>query len=117
MRSRMRRRIVGIAIAAASVLTIAGTTAATASALVRGPAAATFNFGRGGTFPQVTPPGVSTASFIGGLAVSAAVIALVGWLALRMDRRSGARLALAPNDATAGERREASTEDQERRAA
>jgi hypothetical protein len=115
MRSRIRRRIVAFAIAAASALTIAGTTAATASALVRGHAAATMNFGRGGTFPQVTPPGVSAASVIGGLAVSAVAIALVAWLALRSDRRARTQLALAPSNPSDGE--SLRSEDQERKAA
>jgi hypothetical protein len=117
MRSRMRRRIVAFAIAAVSALTIVGTTAATASALVRGHAAATMNFGRGGTFPQVTPPAVSTAAVIGGLAMSVALIALVAWMALRSDRQARAQLALAPGDTSTGEARRAGSEDQERKAA
>jgi apolipoprotein N-acyltransferase len=117
MRSRMRRRIVAFAVAAASALTIAATTAATASALVRGHAAATMHFGRGGTFAQFTPPAFSLGSFIGGLAISAAVIAIVAWLALRSDRRSRARLALAPTGPANAERAPLSNEDHERKAA
>ena len=117
MRSRMRRRIVAFAAAAASALTIAATTAATASALVRGDAAATMHFGRGGTFAQLTPPGFSVGSFIGGLAVSAAVIALVAWVAIRSDRRSRAHLALAPSEPAHAERSALSSEDHERKAA
>ncbi len=117
MRSRMRRRIVAFAVAAASALTIAATTAATASALVRGHAAATMHFGRGGTFAQLTPPAFGLGSFIGGLAISAAVIALIAWVALRSDRRSRAQLALAPSEPASAERSPLSSEDHERKAA
>ena len=116
MRSRIRRRIVAFVIAAASALTIAGATAATASALVRGHADAAMNFGRGGVFPSITPPAVSVVTVIGGVAVSAAVIALVTWVALRSDRRSRAQLALA-SSGPSGESRQTGTPDQERKAA
>ena len=117
MRSRMRRRIVAFAVAAVSALTIVGTTAATASALVRGHAAAQMNFGRGGVFPVPPSSGVDVAALIGGLAISAAIIALVTWAALRADSRSRARLSLAPTGSSVEAGRPVSTEDQERKAA
>jgi hypothetical protein len=113
MRSRIRRRIVAFVIAAASALTIAGASAATASALVRGHAAAVMNFGRGGVFPETTAPAVTV---IGGLAISAAVIALVTWVALRSDRRSRAQLALAASGRS-GKSRQTGAPDHERKAA
>jgi hypothetical protein len=117
MRSRMRRRIVAFAVAAVSALTIVGMTAATASALVRGHAAAQMNFGRGGVFPVPPSSGVDAAAFIGGIAISAAIAALVVFVALRADDRSRARLSLAPSGPTIDGSRPASTEDRERKAA
>ena len=80
MRSRMRRLIVAFAAAIVSALTIVGATAATASALVRGQAGAQMNIGRGGVFPVPSSSGFDTAAFIGGVAISAAVIALVAFV-------------------------------------
>ena len=117
MRSRMRRRIVAIVAAAVSALAIVGTTAATASAMVRGHAAAQMNFGRGGVFPVLPSSGLNVASLIGGLAISAAVIGLIAWLALRSDRGSRAQLALATGDSSADESRSVSPGDRERKAA
>ena len=117
MRSRMRRRIVAFAVATVSALTIVGTTAATASALVRGHAAAQMNFGRGGVFPVPPSSGLDVAALIGGLAVSVAVIALVTWVALRADDRSRARLSQAPSGSSADGSRPVSSEDHERKAA
>lgn len=117
MRSRMRRRIVAFAVAAVSALTIVGTTAATASALVRGHAAAQMSLGRGGVFPVPPSSGVDVAALIGGLAISAAIIALVTWMVLRADNRSRAGLSLAQGGPSVDAVRPASTEDHERKAA
>ena len=117
MRSRMRRRMMAFAVAAVSALAILGTTAATASALVRGHAAAQMNFGRGGVFPVPSSSGFDTATFIGGVAISAAIVALVVFVALRADRRSRARLSLAPSGPSVDAGRSVSAEDHERKAA
>ena len=117
MRSRMRRRIVAFAVAAVSALTIVGMTAATASALVRGHAAAQMNFSRGGVFSAPPSSSVDAAAFIGGIAISAAIAALVVFVALRADNRSRARLALAPSGPSIDGSRPVSSEDQERKAA
>jgi hypothetical protein len=117
MRSRMQRRIVAFAVAAVSALTIVGVTAANASALVRGHAAAQMNFGRGGVFSVPPSSGVDAAAFIGGIAISAAIVALVAFVALRADSRSRARLALAPSGPSIDGSRPVSSEDQERKAA
>jgi apolipoprotein N-acyltransferase len=117
MRSRMRRRIVAFAVAAVSALTIVGTTAATASALVRGHAAAQMNFGRGGVFSAPPSSGVDVAALIGGIAISAAIVALVVFVALRLDDRSRARPSLVSSGPSIEGSRPVSTEDHERKAA
>jgi hypothetical protein len=102
-----------------STLALLATTAAVAAAtvptgFVGGHA---MNVGRGGIF-RVTPPSDwSTVSILGGLAITAAVIALVAWIAIRSDSQSRARPALAPSDSSSGETRPARTEDHERKAA
>ena len=116
MRSRMRRRIAAFALAAVSALTIVGATAASASALVRGHAAH-MSLGRGGVFPVPSSSGVDIAALIGGLAISAAMIALVTWVALRADNGSRVRLAVAPGGTSVDGGRPVSTEDHERKAA
>jgi hypothetical protein len=119
MTSRMRRRVVTAVAAAFSALALLATTAAVAAATV--PAGFVgghaMNVGRGGVFRVTPPSGWSTASTLGGLAISAAVVALVAWVAIRSDNRARARLALAPSDSSTGQARPAGTEDQERKAA
>jgi hypothetical protein len=113
----MRRRIVAFAVAAVSALTIVGMTAATASALVRGHAAAQMNFGRGGVFSVPPSSGFDAAAFIGGVVISAALAALVVFVALRADNRSRARLSLASSGPSVDGSRPAGAEDHERKAA
>ncbi len=119
MTSRMRRRVVTVVVAAFSAVALLATTAAVAAAtvptgFVGGHA---MNVGRGGIFRVTPPSGWSTASILGGLAISAAVIALVAWVAIRSDNRSRARFALAPSGSSAGEIRPVRSEDHERKAA
>lgn len=117
MRTRMRRRIVAFAVATMSALTIVGLTAAAASALVRGHAAAQMSFGRGGVFPVPPSSGVDAAALIGGIAISAAIIALFVYAALRADSRSRARLSVAQGGSLVDDSRSVRTEDHERKAA
>ena len=119
MTARMRRRMVTVFAAGFSTLALLATTAAVAAAtvptgFVGGHA---MNVGRGGIFGVTPPSDWSAVSILGGLAISAAVIALVAWVAIRSDSRSRARLALAPSDSSAGEIRSARSEDHERKAA
>jgi hypothetical protein len=122
MRSRMRRRVVAFAVAVASALTILGASAATASALVRGHAAAEMHFGRGGVFPV---SGLSGASQVYAAVIAIAAMGLVTWITLRADRRSRARLAPVTSAAPVGHRgpetnggsETSSAEDRDRKAA
>ena len=119
MTFRMRRRIVTIVVAAFSAVALLATTAAVAAAtvptgFVGGHA---MNVGRGGIFGVTPPSDWSAVSILGGLAITAAVVALVAWIAIRSDNRSRARLALAQSDSSAGENRPARSEDHERKAA
>ena len=59
-----------------------------------GPLGSTTNVGRGGVFVTMTPVAASTAGIIGGIAVTALVIALVAFLAL--GSRASKRGELAP---------------------
>jgi hypothetical protein len=59
-----------------------------------GPANAAINVGRGGVFVKTTPVAASTAGIIGGIAVTAFVIALVAFLSL--GGRASRRGELAP---------------------
>ena len=88
---------------------------ASASALVRGHAAAEMNFGRGGVSAVPSSSGFDAAAFIGGIVISAAVIALVAFVALRADARSRARLSLAPGGPSVDAGRPVSTEDHGRK--
>ena len=118
MTSRMRRRLVAFAVAALSAMTLLVTSAGVALATVPGGLTdgQGMNVGRGGIFNVTPPTDWSALSILGGLAISAALIALIVWLGMRSDNRARTRLALAPASG-AGETRPARTEDQERRAA
>lgn len=59
-----------------------------------GPVGSATNVGRGGVFVETTPAAESTAGIIGGMAVTALVIALVAFLAL--GSRASRRGELAP---------------------
>jgi hypothetical protein len=113
----MRRLVVTLAVAAASVLTLL---AATAVALATVPGGLVEgqgqNIGRGGVFTVTTLSGWSTLAVIGGLAISAAAIAFVAWIGISSDRRAGTRLELVAGGASP-EEAPASREDRERKAA
>jgi len=119
MTSRMRRLPVAFAVTAVSAMTLLVTSAGVALATVSGGPTdgQVMNIGRGGVF-SVTPPPTdwSTLSILGGLAISAALMALVAWIGIRSDAKAHARLARAPAGGI-GEARPARTEDQERKAA
>lgn len=117
MTSRMRRLVVTLAVAGASVLTLLATTAVALATvpggLVDGQGQ---NIGRGGAFTVTTLSGWSTLAVIGGLAISAAAMALVAWVGISSDNRARARLRLVSSGASP-EEAPASREDSERRAA
>jgi hypothetical protein len=119
MTASMQRRIAAFAVAALSAAALLAAAAAAAVATVPGGLVdgQGTNIGRGGVFTVTPPTGWSTVSILGGLAISAALMALVAWLGIRSDRRARARLALAPGGSLAGETRSARIEDQERRKA
>ena len=118
MKARMRRDLVMVVAGVASALTLLATMAAGAMATVPGGLVdgQGQNIGRGGGFTVTTLSGWSALDVLGGLAVSAAAVALVAWLGISSDRRARAQLALAPGVAS----REAAKEravDRERKAA
>jgi hypothetical protein len=117
MRS-MRRHLVTLSVTLVSALTVLATTAATALATVPGGLAdgQGQNIGRGGVFTVTTLSGWSALEVVGGLAISAAAVALVAWLGIRSDNRARARLVLAPSGTTA-EATAAQAAEQERKAA
>jgi hypothetical protein len=80
----------GVAYAAAAPLR--GGAAATYVAVA--PADSAINAGRGGVFVKTTPAAASTAGIIGGIAVTALVVALIAFLAL--GSRASRRGELAP---------------------
>ena len=100
MTSRMRRRLVAFAVAAVSAMTLLVVSAGVALATVPGGLTdgQGMNVGRGGIFNVTPPTDWSTLSIIGGLAISAALIALIAWLGIRADRNARTRLALAPDE-------------------
>ena len=60
------------------------------------------NIGRGGAFTVTTLSGWSTLAVIGGLAISAAAMALVAWVGISSDNRARARLRLVSSGASGG---------------
>ena len=118
MTSRMRRLLVAFAVTAVSAMTLLVTTAGVALATVSGGLTdgQGMNVGRGGVFNVAPPTDWTTLSILGGLAISAALMALVAWIGIRSDTKARARLALAPGSGI-GETLPARTEDQERKAA
>ena len=81
-------------VAAAPYAPAAGTTAGRGGVAFAPYAPTAGTVGRGGVFVRTTPVATSTAGIIGGIAVTALVIALVSFLAL--GRRASRRGELAP---------------------
>lgn len=118
MNSRIRRLLGTLLVTVMSALTLLATFAAAALATVPGGLVdgQGQNIGRGGGFTVTTLSGWSTLDIIGGLAISAAAMALVAWVGFRSDRRARARLVLAPSGSSS-EEASAHAEDQKRKAA
>jgi hypothetical protein len=118
MRATIPRRLVAIAVTALSAVTLLATLAAAALATVPGGLVDDQgqNIGRGGGFVVTIPSDWSALAVIGGLAISAAVVAFVAWLGIRSDNSARRGLRLAPSGVSAGGE-SAPEADQERRKA
>jgi hypothetical protein len=110
MRTRIWASIAGAGVAVA--LAVAAIAAPVASA-----AGHIIHMGRGGVFFVTNPGPVSTATIIGGIAVSVAVVAGVAYLALALDRRRTTRLSAVPDAGESAGTRDAVADEHERKAA
>ena len=106
----------GASYAAANLTPLRGGAGATYAAAGTAPRA--LSFGRGGVFVKTAPVAASTAALIGGIAVTALVVALIAFSAL--GRRASRRGELAPVTSlvqTPSASPETQYEDRERKAA
>jgi hypothetical protein len=117
MNSTIRRHFGRFAVVIVTAPVLLASTAAAAFATVPGGLVdgQGQNIGRGGGFTVTTLSGWGALDVIGGLAISAAAIALVAWLGIRSDIRARTRLTLTPSESSAQQVPERT--DQERRAA
>ena len=110
MRTRIWAPIAGLGTAVA--LAIAAIAAPVASAATH-----IIHAGRGGVFVVTNPGPASTATIVGGIAVSLAVVAGVTYLALALDRRRTTRLSVVPGTGEQAGARDAAPEERGRKAA
>jgi hypothetical protein len=110
-----------LVVPAAAIAQTAGNAPAAGTAVaiaMMPPANATFHAVSGVSIPRPSPPTPSAAAVIGGIAAVLVGIAVVGFVALSLDRRSGAQLrAVEGSGVSNGERPPTQAEDQDRKAA